>query len=293
MPNRLPADLAALPRPAIVEQIDYEAIRLRMVAKFRQLWEAARQKRPELPAYDVELLESDPAMVVLQAGAYREMLLRQRVNEAARASLVAFATGTSLDHLVASVGMTRMAGEDDDRLALRFILYNQDRNSGGTEPRYMFLALSTDIRVADAVVYTVGRNPTNYVSILASDNNGVADQALMDKVASALTDRRVRMVNDTIVVEPAARAPVDIAADIWLLPDAPASVFEALEGKLRAAWAVDGKLGRDLTQSWIVHALSVAGVQRVENVSPDRVVVPFNQVAVIGDVRLSLKGRDY
>lgn len=286
--NRLPPDLAKLPKPGIVEEIDVETILDGKIERLNGSFSTAG-----LP-YTVGRTQYDTAVIQLQGSAYDEMRLRQRVNEAARESLVAFARGSNLDHVVASSGIVRMAGEDDDRLALRFILYNQDRNSGGTEPRYMFLALSADIRVADAVVYTVGRNPTIRVSVLAIDNSGVADQALLDKVAAALNDSRVRMINDPILVEPAAQTLVDVSADVWLLPDAPLSTFDGLEAELRAAWASDGKLGRDLTNSWLVRALSAAGVQRVVNVVPaNGIAIPFNQVAAIRNVILTFQGRDY
>jgi phage-related baseplate assembly protein len=286
--SRLPPDLENLPKPSVVEEIDIEEILNGKIARLRDNF-----GRAGLP-YTVDRTQYDPAIIQLQGSSFDEGRLRQRMNEAARQSLVAFATGSTLDHIVASIGIKRMVGEDDDRLALRFVLYNQDRNSGGTEPRFMFLALSADIRVADVVVYTIGRNPIIHVSILAADNNGIADQALLDKVAGALMDRRVRMINDTILVEPAVRKLIDVAADIWLLPETPMATFEALEGNLRSAWAAEGKLGRDFTNSWLVRTLSAAGVQRVEKALPvDRVVVPFNEVAAISAVSLTFKGRDY
>ncbi|NUV25651.1 hypothetical protein MS6204_04603 [Escherichia coli] len=42
-------------------------------------------------------LESEPATKLLQENAYRELLLRQRINEAAQAVMVAYAMGGDLD----------------------------------------------------------------------------------------------------------------------------------------------------------------------------------------------------
>jgi phage-related baseplate assembly protein len=93
-------DLSKLPPPELIEELDYEAILAEMRNKLRELL-------PEWTGYE---LESDPANKVLEVAAYREMLLRQRVNEAARGVMVAFATGSDLDHLAAFYPETRLSG---------------------------------------------------------------------------------------------------------------------------------------------------------------------------------------
>jgi phage-related baseplate assembly protein len=93
-------DLSRLPPPQLVEELDYEKVLTEMRNKLRELL-------PEWTGYE---LESDPANKVLEAAAYREMLLRQRVNEAARGVLAAFAAGSDLDHLAAFYPETRLPG---------------------------------------------------------------------------------------------------------------------------------------------------------------------------------------
>lgn len=93
-------DLSKLPAPQLIEELDYEAILNEMRKKLRELL-------PEWSGYE---LESDPANKVLEVAAYREMLLRQRVNEAARGVLIAFAQGSDLDHLAAFYPEKRLEG---------------------------------------------------------------------------------------------------------------------------------------------------------------------------------------
>jgi phage-related baseplate assembly protein len=93
-------DLSKLPPPRLIEELDYGTILAEMRNKLRELL-------PEWTGYE---LESDPANKVLEVAAYREMLLRQRVNEAARGVMVAFATGSDLDHLAAFYPETRLPG---------------------------------------------------------------------------------------------------------------------------------------------------------------------------------------
>ena len=96
--NRI--DLSKLPAPQLIEELDYESILSQMRTKMREIC-------PEWTGYE---LESDPANKILEVAAYREMLLRQRVNEAARSVMIAFATGSDLDHLAAFYPEERLPG---------------------------------------------------------------------------------------------------------------------------------------------------------------------------------------
>jgi phage-related baseplate assembly protein len=78
--------------PDIIETLDYEAIvsemRDDLVARF------------PLIAGVIDL-ESEPARKLIEAFAYRELRLRARINDGARAVLLASSYGTNLDHLAA------------------------------------------------------------------------------------------------------------------------------------------------------------------------------------------------
>lgn len=96
--NRI--DLSKLPAPKLIEEIDYEIILAEMRAMMRE-------KCPEWTGYE---LESDPANKVMEVAAFREMLIRQRVNEAARGVMIAFAKDEDLDHLAAWYPEERLSG---------------------------------------------------------------------------------------------------------------------------------------------------------------------------------------
>lgn len=97
-------DFAALPAPAVVEPLSFETILGEMLGDFQRRY----------PDYTA-LLASDPAMKLLEVAAYRELILRHRINEAAKGQLLAFATGSDLDHLAAFYGVARLPGERDER----------------------------------------------------------------------------------------------------------------------------------------------------------------------------------
>lgn len=286
--TELPDELANLPPPALIEELNYEArladFRDRLIAAF----EAAGID------YDVGALETDPAQIILQVAAYQDILTRQRVNEAVRGTMLPYAVGADLDILAQFYDVTRQVGEGDDRLRRRVVLAIRSRSTGGTVPRYQAVALDADIRVADASVYTVGRDPTVHVAIYSTENSGLASQALVETVQAALDNPAVRMVNDRIVVAAALRQVVNVSARVWLLPQASASITTAMEAALRAAWAKEIILGRDVTIAWLISRLMLDGVQRVEIDGPatDLVVPPY-EAAAIGSVTLQVAGRDY
>lgn len=94
-------DLPSLPPPDVVEPLTYAAL---LQARLDDYVARMQAHDPEFPAP----LVSDPAYQVLAVGAYRELLLRQRVNDAARQCLLAFATGTNLEHLGALKKVSRL-----------------------------------------------------------------------------------------------------------------------------------------------------------------------------------------
>jgi len=88
------SDLASLPRAAAIETLSFEDVLAQLQAEFQARY----------PAHNA-LLASDPALKLLEVAAYREVLLRNRINAAAKAALLAFATGSDLDHLAAFYGV--------------------------------------------------------------------------------------------------------------------------------------------------------------------------------------------
>lgn len=248
--------LSSLPAPVVLESLDYEAILAELIADASARFAAAGV------AYEVGQLETDPVVIVLQAAAYREVLLRGRVNDAAvRANLIAFASGADLDHQAAFYGVARLEGEGDEALRERVVLAIHGRSTAGPEERYAYIARSADVRVKEVAVYRVDGGPHIRVAVRSNDNEGVPTQDILEAVEAAVTAKGVAVVSDDIEVVSGVTAIVDVAAKVWLLPDAPKAVFDALEAHLRSAWDQESSMGFDLNPSWIKARLHVAGVE--------------------------------
>lgn len=278
-------ELSGLPYPGVVEVLDVE----RIITLMR---DDLVERFPAIGG--VIDLESEPARKLIEVFAYRELLLRARVNDAARANLLAFATSSDLDHLAAFYDVTRMAQENDERLRSRVVLAIRGRSTGGTAPRYRLIALSADVRVLDAVIWREGTRPLVRCAIFSTENNGVPDEALLASVRAQLNAPEVRMVNDMISVTAAVQKVQDVVATLKLLPDASDTLITDIERNLRTEWLAGRGLGFDLTLSWLTARLMRPGVYSVflSTPSADVVAAPGEAIA-IGTVSLSVAGRDY
>ena len=188
--------------------------------------------------------------------------------------------------------VARLDGETDTALRERVVLAIQGRSAAGPEERYASIARAVDPRIVDVRVYRVAGGPALEVALLTSDNNGVPDAALIAAVTTALNATDVRSINDQLTVVPAVSAVIDIEADVWLLPDAPQSLFDSLSGLITDAWAAQGGIGVDLATSWIAARLHVDGVSRVEVKSPAAsIVAADNDALALGTITLHDRGR--
>jgi phage-related baseplate assembly protein len=286
MPSFRLADLSQFGTPAIINPLDYEAA----LDGRKAIFDAQAAARGL--DFDAGDLEAEPALVLLQEAAYKEILLRARGNEILRGAYLYFAAGAAVDHLAAFYDVVRIAGEDDDRLKGRTVLAIQGRSTAGTSARYRAIALGASTKVADAICYVAKPNPTVSIAVFSTDPGGAADAALLATVAAAVGAPDVRMANDTIAVRSAVTRSINVSARLWLLPDAAESVIADLAASLPATWDREGGLGRDLTRSWLTARMMVGGVQRVEILAPsaDVAVLPYEAVALAAPV-LTFAGR--
>lgn len=96
-------DLSQLPAPDVVETLDFETILAERKATLISLYPEDEQ---EAVARTLTL-ESEPLVKYLEENAYREVILRQRINEAAKAGMVAYAIKNDLDQLAANNNVER------------------------------------------------------------------------------------------------------------------------------------------------------------------------------------------
>jgi len=273
-------DLSKIPAPNIIEPLSYELILSRMQ-------EELVAKDPEFSA----LVESDPAIKVLEIAAWRELLLRQRINDAARANLLAFALSSDLDHLAAFYNVERLEAESDLAFRKRTQAKIAGWSTAGSRDYYRYHALSASTRVLDAQADSPLPGQVR-ISILAADNQGIADDALLQVVTEAVTNDTVRVLTDSVEVVACGIRTTPIIADIYLYPETSAEIITQSKTRLNNAIAEQKRLGWDLTRSWIMGNLFVEGMQKIEIISPEQdIEIAENECVAIDSVQLTLKDR--
>jgi phage-related baseplate assembly protein len=265
-----PVDLSRLPAPTVIEPLSYEQIYAAMLADLRA----------RLPAFDATV-ESDPAVMLLQVAAWREFMLRARVNDAARAVMPAYAIAADLDHLAALYGVTRKTLdpgdatrgvaptlESDDDFRRRMVLAPEGYSVAGPEGAYIYHALTAAADVLDASATSPAPGEV-LVTILSRTGDGSAGADLVAAVARYLSADTRRPMTDHVTVRSAQilRYAIDATVTTFPGPDA-AIVLAAGRRRLDAYVAACHLLGRDVTRSGIFGALHIDGVVNVTIASP-------------------------
>jgi Phage-related baseplate assembly protein len=272
-------DLSQLPPPVVVEPLDFETLFAQRKAVFIAMY--PEDEQDEI-ARTLEL-ESEPITMLLEENCYRELLLRQRVNEAARAVMLAYSTDSDLDNLAVNFNVERLTIQEEDDsvtppveavmesdpdLRTRTQQAFEGLSVAGPTAAYEFWGRSADGRVAD--ISAVSPTPACVtISVLSREGDGTASEDLLSVVAAALNDEEVRPVADRVTVQSAEIVPYQIDATLYIYPGPEAEpVRQASEQQLQAYIAAQNRLGRDIRLSAIYAALHVEGVQRVELAQP-------------------------
>ncbi|HBR2944148.1 TPA: baseplate J/gp47 family protein [Klebsiella pneumoniae] len=264
-------DLSQLPSPTIIEALDFETILIEvkavMVAAFPEDQQAA--------VAAALTLESEPLTIIAQAMTYRELLLRQRINEGAAACMLSHATGDDLDNIAANLDTERLVitaatdtadavTEGDEALRLRAQAAFEGMSVAGPSAAYEYFARSASGQVADA--RATSPSPAEVVvAVLSTEGDGTASAALLAAVAAAVNDEEVRPLGDRVTVQSAEIVPYTIDATLYLYPGPESEpIINAAMASLQTFLADnDKKIGRDIVRSAISAALHVQGVQRV------------------------------
>lgn len=276
-------DLSKLPSPDVVETLDYETIVDEMITDLQA-------RDPEFSA----LTESDPGYKIIEVAAFRELLVRQRINEASKAVMLAFAAGSDLDQIAANYNVERLLIEEGDSEAIPPVdpVYESDEDlrrrvqlsfegfsTAGPEGAYIFHTLGADPDVLDASV----ASPTPgdvVVTVLSRSGDGTASASLLTAVSDVLSKGDVRPLTDQVSVQSATILEYSVDATLTLFPGPDSAVvLTAAESALAEYIEKSRRLGRNVTRSGLFAALHQEGVQNVNLTAPATDVVASSSEA--------------
>ncbi|WDE04689.1 baseplate J/gp47 family protein [Thalassomonas viridans] len=292
-PTNNAINLSLLPPPEIIESLDYEGILANMTADLKN----------RMPEFDA-MVESDPVFKVLEVAAYRELLLRARINEASRAVMVAYAKGSDLDHLGALFGVERLVitpadpganppvpavMESDERLRQRIPFSLEGYSTAGPSGAYKYHALAASTEVKDVAVSSPLPGEV-HVAVLSTLGDGTPDEALLGQITDTLTHDDIRPLTDRVIVKPASIKPYQVAAEL-LFHSGPDKTLVAGQAREALTRYLDEEqtLGNEITQSGIFAALHQTGVKKVILQSPATdIAVAADEAAYCTDINLDI-----
>jgi phage-related baseplate assembly protein len=186
-----------------------------------------------------------------------------------------------------------LEAETDERFRQRIKLAPNQFSTAGSIGSYKFHALSADPSIIDVAV--VSPAPIR-VDVYPLTTTGLPSLELLAKVATAISDERVRPLTDDARVEIPEPVSYNIAANVTLLSTADSQTMDNLLQAAGEAFAAAKRLrlGLDIVRSQIIAALSLEGVYKVDLLEPaeDILLVDFqwanaasvvvNVVAVVG-----------
>ena len=297
-------DLSKLDAPKVLEDLDFESLLADRKTEFIALF-----PQDERPFWQARLsLESEPITKLLQEVVYLQLMERNRINNAAKATMLAYASGSNLDVIAANYNVKRQVIqeannnvtpkipeilEDDTSLRLSTQLAFEGLSVAGPRSAYIFHALSAHPDVADVSV--VSPQPANVtVTILSRNGQGEAEESLLNVVRAKLNDDDIRPIGDRVIVQSAVIQSYEIRAKLHLYrgPEYEPIKAAALK-KLTAYTEEKHRLGRDISLSGIYAALHLEGVQRVELISPTAdIVLPSSKSAYCTAINLEIVTSD-
>ncbi|KMK50715.1 baseplate assembly protein [[Actinobacillus] muris] len=293
-------DLSKLPAPDVLETLDYETLLAERKAKFISLY-----PEDEHAFWQARLaLESEPITKLLQENCYLQLLERQRINNAAKATMLAYATGNDLDVIAANFNVKRLVIQAEDLTAmppkaeilendsdfrLRTQLAFEGMSVAGPRSAYIFHALSAHSDVADVSVESPQPAYVT-VTVLARSGKGLATQEVLDSVREKLNHDDIRPIADRVTVQSAMIEDYQIHAKLHMFrgPEYEPIKANALQ-RLTHYTAERKRLGRDITLSGIYAALHIEGVQRVELLQPNQdMLLPNHKAGYCTDIQLEM-----
>ena len=273
-------DLSSLAPPGIVETLDFEAI---VTAMRNDLV----QRFP--PIAGVIDLESEPARKLIEAFAYRELQLRARVNDAARAVMLASSYGGNLDHLGALFATARLAGEPDERFRRRIQLAPEAFSVAGPEGAYQYHALTVAPWARD--VSAVSRRPgVVRVTVLKEGREPLPTLEEREAIRCHLGNEAIRPLTDVVeVLAPAIRR-TRITAKLTLYPGPDGElVRQRALAAVAASTEKNRMLGMNLRRSQLYAALHQEGVHSVELMAPaEDLVLDITEVYAVDAIEITL-----
>jgi len=225
------------------------------------------------PQAFAQMRESDPGLKLVEVWAYRELLLRARINDAVKGMLVPYADETTLPYLAAWLGLERKVIDPGDPangvpatlepiedFRDRIINASSTWSVAGPRSAYVQLSLQASDLVADANAYSP--NPGEVQVYILGPGGAIPDAQTIAEVDAYLSAEERRPLTDLVTVSAGAEQTIDLTATVYLASTtAQQGVIDAI-GVAMDQLIEDAKgLGKQVSRSRVYAALQIPGVE--------------------------------
>lgn len=169
-------------------------------------------------ATDKPLYQGQAEHFILDLIAYRELLMRNAINNAFRQSFPQYATGEHLDWIGDLWGTPRLDNEDDESYRQRILLSSRAYTTCGTAEMYMHHVLNVDAMVLDCFVETKGNGVVDIYTLLDDALDTQAKDALNHRIYAYVSDDTRRTICDTIRVRSAKTITTPVTVTLMIEP---------------------------------------------------------------------------
>lgn len=295
-------DFNLLPKPNFVDEVDYEQILAERKEYLISLFPEEEQATVRIQLSR----ESDPLHKYLQENAYREMILRNRTNQKALATLLAFAKGSDLDVWGANFDVSRLIissanntvtpptpavyeGDEDFRYRIQKKL--DALSTAGPESSYEYHTLSADGRVADVKCSSPAPAHALLTILQRDTENNASTEELNNIVKNYVSAEKKRPTGDRVIVQSAEIINYEIEA-VLVTKNVPETdpVLVAAQANALAYTKEPKRIGKGVFFSDLYSILKVSGVERVELISPSAEIhLTSFQAASCSGIRVSVR----
>lgn len=303
-------ELDQLPAMKVLEDLSAESIILSRMTQFVAFWK--QHDPPAGAVYDVEGLEFDPIRILQEANAYFELLLRDRINQAAKSVTLAFGSDSDLDAIASRYpgGVPRLPGETDDRYRTRIWLSANMLSPHGVYEAYVFWALTAVPTLRDATAVAKRGTANVTITIMAEGlpikfeetafnvlrvsefPSPIPTTAQVDAVRTYVGEKARKGLTDVVSVRVPKLVMVDYVVRYWLFPGWDKSTMDRELWKAFAALLEQQRwLGYSHVQAAVEAALKRSGVFNVIVDSPADTIIAEHEIVFVRSVKLIYAGR--
>lgn len=273
--------MTTLPPPKMLEKLDYENILAERKAAFLNSLPA--DQRDQVAA--VLALESEPITKLLQESSYRELVLRNRINDAAVSNLIAFAQGFDLDYIAALFAAPlRLPGEPDERYRERLLLRIAAMAGMGTREHYLWhaMGISLDVIAADVI-----RTAPGYIDLVVRLSDSANKTELLQQIINYFAQDHVKILGPALNIRAAIAKPINLKGTVYRLQSAPVNLATQLQQSWPLLLAQHAKLGQSIAKTWAVKTLHTDSVARLDLDMADVIAINSDEYAVAGTTQFT------